>query len=49
MNTPNIGMLVNTRKPGAIKMARMLLQWGMDKGIAFLFPPHEASVLESRG
>mgnify|MGYP000856268355 CR=1 FL=1 len=49
MNTPNIGMLVNTRKPGAIKMARMLLQWGMDKGIAFLFPPHEASVLGVQG
>jgi NAD+ kinase len=49
MNTPNIGMLVNTRKPGAIKMARMLLQWGMDNGIAFLFPPHEASVLGVQG
>ncbi len=49
MNTPAIGMLVNTRKPGAIKMARMLLQWGMDNGIVFLFPPQEASVLGVQG
>ena len=44
-----MGMLVNTRKPGAIAMARTLLEWGKEKDVAFLLPPHEASVLGLRG
>jgi NAD+ kinase len=42
-------MLVNTRKPGAIKMARTLLHWGMENGVSFLFAPHEASVMGVQG
>jgi NAD+ kinase len=40
-----IGMLVNTQKKGALDMANRLVQWGKKKGIVFLFPPHEASIL----
>ncbi len=45
METSKIGMLVNTRKPGALAMARKLLEWGRKSDLEFLFPPHEASVL----
>lgn len=44
-----IGMLVNTRKPGALAMARSLLEWGKTSGVSFQFPPHEASVLGIQG
>lgn len=42
-------MLVNTRKKGALDMARSLLEWGKKSGVSFLFPPHEASVLGRQG
>ncbi|MDI9389087.1 MAG: NAD(+)/NADH kinase [Synergistota bacterium] len=44
-----IGMLVNTRKPGALEMAGTLLQWGVENGVPFLLPPHEASVMGVQG
>ncbi|MBL3538930.1 NAD(+)/NADH kinase [Aminivibrio sp.] len=49
MADPRIGMLVNTRKPGALAMARSLIEWGKASGVSFLFPPHEASVLGIQG
>ena len=49
MVDPRIGMLVNTRKPGALAMAGSLLEWGKASGVSFLFPPHEASVLGIQG
>ena len=49
METSKIGMLVNTRKPGALNMARMLREWGRKSSVEFLFPPHEASVLGLQG
>ncbi|MDI9371326.1 MAG: NAD(+)/NADH kinase [Synergistota bacterium] len=42
-------MLVNTRKPGALKMANTLLHWGNENGVQFLLPPHEASVIGVQG
>ena len=44
-----MGLLVNTRKPGALAMARFLLEWGKNRGISFILPPHEASVLGIQG
>lgn len=41
----NVGLLVNTQKPRALKLARRLLKWGKTESIEFLLPPHEASVL----
>ncbi len=49
MADPRIGMLVNTRKPGALAMAGSLIEWGKASGVSFLFPPHEASVLGLQG
>jgi NAD+ kinase len=49
MADPRIGMLVNTRKPGALAMAGSLIEWGKASGVSFLFPPHEASVLGIQG
>ncbi|NLM70608.1 MAG: NAD(+)/NADH kinase [Synergistaceae bacterium] len=49
MKHPCIGMLVNTRKPGALKMANTLLHWGNENGVQFLLPPHEASVIGVQG
>jgi NAD+ kinase len=49
MGDPRIGMLVNTRKTGALAMARLLIEWGKSSGVCFLFPPHEASVLGIQG
>ena len=30
-----LGMIVNAHKPGAVAMARRLLQWGRDRGLSF--------------
>ena len=49
MADPRIGMLVNTRKPGALAMAGSLIEWGKASSVSFLFPPHEASVLGIQG
>ena len=49
MDIPKIGMIVNTRKPGALSMARRLLEWGRKSSVEFFFPPHEASVLGLQG
>lgn len=40
-----IGLLFNTQKPEAIEMAWRLWNWGKEKGIRFILPPHEASAL----
>lgn len=40
-----IGLLVNTRKPEARKMTEDLLKWSTQRGIDFVLPPHESSVL----
>ena len=42
-------MIVNLHKPGAVKMARHLLQWGQDNGCSFLLPHQEASALTATG
>ena len=44
-----MGMLVNTRKSGALAMARFLMDWGKAHGVCFTLPPHEASVLGIQG
>ena len=44
-----LGMIVNAHKPGAVAMARRLLQWGRDRGLSFLLPHPEASVLTAAG
>ena len=44
-----LGMIVNAHKPGAVAMARRLLQWGRDRGLPFLLPHPEASVLTAAG
>jgi len=44
-----LGMIVNAHKPGAVAMARRLLQWGRDRGLSFLLPHLEASVLTAAG
>lgn len=44
-----LGMIVNAHKPGAVAMARCLLQWGRDRGLSFLLPHPEASVLTAAG
>lgn len=44
-DTNNVGLLFNTQKPDAIKMAERLLAWGREKGVNFLLPPHEASAI----
>lgn len=45
MKTNNIGLLFNTQKPEAIKLADKLYTWGKEKKINFMLPPHEASAL----
>ncbi|MFA7620511.1 MAG: NAD(+)/NADH kinase [Aminobacteriaceae bacterium] len=49
MKNPCIGMLVNTRKPGALEMTNTLTRWGNENGLQFLLPPHEASVVGVQG
>ncbi len=49
MKNPCIGMLVNTRKPGALEMTNTLIRWGNENGLQFLLPPHEASVVGVQG
>ena len=44
-----LGMIVNAHKPGAVAMAKRLLQWGRDRGLPFLLPHLEASVLTAAG
>ncbi len=44
-----IGLLTNTQKPKALKMANRLLSWGSSKGIEFVLPPHEAAILGTPG
>lgn len=45
MQTNNVGLLFNTQKPEAIKLAAKLYAWGRESGINFMLPPHEASAL----
>lgn len=40
-----IGLLANTQKPRASEMARKIIAWGKRKGLKFLLPPNEASIL----
>lgn len=49
MAEPVLGMLVNTRKPGAVAKARFLLEWGKKNGVPFHLPPYEASILGLQG
>lgn len=49
MAEPIIGMIVNTRKKGALAMARTLIEWSQRRGVSLSFPPHEASVLNIQG
>ncbi len=49
MKNPCIGMLVNTRKPGALEMTNTLIRWGNENGLQFFLPPHEASVVGVQG
>lgn len=44
-NNRNVGLLFNTQKPDAIRMAARLRIWGQSEGINFLLPPHEATAL----
>lgn len=45
MQANNVGLLFNTQKPEATDLAGRLCAWGRCKGINFMLPPHEASVL----
>ena len=42
-------MIVNLRKPEAVRMAKRLLQWGQDNNCPFLLPHQEASALTTAG
>lgn len=41
----NAGLLFNTQKEPALKMARELIQWGSDNGVNFMLPSYEAKAL----
>ena len=42
-------MIVNLRKPEAVRMAKRLLQWGQDNNCPFILPHQEASALTTTG
>ena len=44
-----IGLLVNTQKKRAVELAHRLLLWGKERGVLFLAPPFEASILGISG
>jgi len=44
-----LGMIINLRKPEAVKMAKKLLEWGNSNGCKFLLPHQEAGALTTAG
>ena len=44
-----LGLIVNLRKPEAVKMAKKLLDWGNEHDCPFLLPHQEASALTTIG
>ncbi len=45
MDKRTVGLLFNTQKQSAVELAQRLLKWGVEGGIDFLLPPHEAAQL----
>ncbi|MCL1875159.1 MAG: NAD(+)/NADH kinase [Synergistaceae bacterium] len=49
IHAKKIGILINSRKQQAIEMGRDIYIWGKEHGINFLFPVHDAAVLNVEG
>jgi len=45
----NVGLLFNSQKPEAIKIAKELRLWGNEAGVDFLMPEAEAAAIDDRG